>query len=410
MSRLIMRRGPHPGKIYELSADIMAIGSGSKNDIVILDNDISREHCRLIKVMADYEVYDLDAPRGTFVSGQRVNSGGWLLKPGNIIELGDTVTFEYERGGTEVELEQVAVAPVTPSEKPDAATHPSLVMVRGANAGQIVALKEKTITIGRDMSNDIVIQDPEVSRFHARLKWSNTSYSLEDIGSTNGTLLNGATLEANSAKLLHANDIIQFATMAEYQYTWQPDDVQVEEPHRPSRSPSKLGTREFAKLHKLDTNEAKLFVPKNSRQTSQLGTGLQPGALVDHVFVAYAREEWEAIVAPLTMILQDAGYKVWVDQYLVQGGDDWMIAVEQALSECWLLVVIVSPEALNARHVRLAYRYFFNREKPVIPLLYASVDELPLELVNFKLIRYDSHSRKTTFDELIADILQHQKQ
>jgi hypothetical protein len=100
---------------------------------------------------------------------------------------------------------------------------------------------------------------------------------------------------------------------------------------------------------------------------------------------------------------------VWVDQYLTQGGDDWMLAVEQALSECWLLVVVVSPEALNAHHVRLAYRYFFNREKPVVPLVYTNVEQLPMELSNRKLIRYDSHNRKQTFEELAAEIQQRQK-
>jgi pSer/pThr/pTyr-binding forkhead associated (FHA) protein len=406
MTRLIMRRGPNPSKIYELSADVMTIGSGTKNNIVILDNDISREHCRLIRVMADYELHDLSSVRGTFVNGQRVK-GSWLLKPGSIIELGENVTLEYERDTVAAELEKVHV-PVQPHpDKPDPNAHPSLVMTIGSNAGLVYPLKTRTINIGRDLSNDIVVQDPEVSRFHLTLHWADTSYQLEDLGSTNGTLLNGAPFQPNTPTMLHANDLIQIATLAEFRFTWQPDDVQVERPHKPrAQTTGSLGTHEIAQI---ETNEAKLFAPTNKRQTSRLGTGLQPGALVDHIFIAYAREEWESIVAPLTVILQDAGQKVWVDQYLVQGGDDWLLAVEQALSECWFLLVVVSPEALNARHVRLAYRYFFNREKPVIPLLYANVDELPLELRNLKVIRYDSQNRKRTFDELVAEIQSRQR-
>jgi hypothetical protein len=260
------------------------------------------------------------------------------------------------------------------------------------------------VTIGRDLSNDIVVSDPEVSRFHVKLRWSQTSFEVEDLGSTNGTLLNGAHLPAATPKFLHTNDVIQVATLAEFRYTWQPDDVEVEREHKPSKSSAKLGTKEIAQL---ETNESNILGSKK-RRTSQLGTGLQPGALEDHIFITYAREEWEAIVAPLTVILQDAGYNVWVDQYLTQGGDDWMLAVEQALSECWLLVVVVSPEALGSRHVRLAYRYFFNREKTVIPLVYAKVEELPLELANRRIVRYDSRNRKKSFDELIAEIQQRQ--
>ena len=81
-----------------------------------------------------------------------------------------------------------------------------------------------------------------------------------------------------------------------------------------------------------------------------------------------------------------------------------MIAVEQALSECKLLVVVVSPEALESRYVRLAYRYFFNREKPIVPVLYAPVDDVPLELRKHDMLTYSSTDRKKTFDTLIQEV------
>jgi hypothetical protein len=215
-------------------------------------------------------------------------------------------------------------------------------------------------------------------------------------------MLNGVTLPPKTPKLLHANDIVLIATTIELRFTWQPDDVKIEV-EAPKPPPSKTSTKEIKATSQLDTSESNFFA-KSKRQTSNLGTGLQPGSLVDHVFVTYAREEWEAFVAPLTIIMQDAGLKVWVDQYLAQGGDDWMLAVEQALSECKMLVVVVSPEAMASRYVRLAYRYFYNREKPVIPLIYAGVEDLPPEMKNFKTVRYNSHDRKKTFDELIAEV------
>jgi predicted component of type VI protein secretion system len=50
------------------------------------------------------------------------------------------------------------------------------------------------LVIGRDPICDIVINDPEVSRQHARLTRISTGYQLEDLGSTNGTFVNGARL------------------------------------------------------------------------------------------------------------------------------------------------------------------------------------------------------------------------
>jgi hypothetical protein len=50
-------------------------------------------------------------------------------------------------------------------------------------------------TIGRSQENDIVISDPNVSRKHARLSRADNGFVVEDLGSTNGTLLDGAPID-----------------------------------------------------------------------------------------------------------------------------------------------------------------------------------------------------------------------
>ncbi len=50
-------------------------------------------------------------------------------------------------------------------------------------------------SIGRSEENEIVIQDPNVSRRHARLLRSENGFLVEDSGSTNGTLLDGAPID-----------------------------------------------------------------------------------------------------------------------------------------------------------------------------------------------------------------------
>ena len=158
----------------------------------------------------------------------------------------------------------------------------------------------------------------------------------------------------------------------------------------------------------LDTSRAnaKMIKAKSRRTTtSRLGTGLEPGMLEDHIFIAYAREQWEYIVAPLTLGLQDSGLKVWVDQYLIPGGDDWLEAIEQALFECWLLIVVVTPESISTPHVEMEYRYFFNREKPVIPLVVKDLREVPRELRNLKAVVYDPDDPKEAFQKLVFEIM-----
>lgn len=64
----------------------------------------------------------------------------------------------------------------------------------GPTAGKVYDLEKNELFIGRDLNNDIVINDPEVSRRHARLILQGKTYVLEDLGSTNGTVVNGQRL------------------------------------------------------------------------------------------------------------------------------------------------------------------------------------------------------------------------
>ena len=69
-----------------------------------------------------------------------------------------------------------------------------LVMQTGPTPGKAYALDRGEITIGRDVNNEVVINDAEVSRKHARIIIQGDSYVLEDLGSTNGTSIDGQRL------------------------------------------------------------------------------------------------------------------------------------------------------------------------------------------------------------------------
>ena len=69
-----------------------------------------------------------------------------------------------------------------------------IVIRSGPNAGTAYPLEKAELFIGRDLNNEIVINDPEMSRRHARLYLQGANYVLEDLGSTNGTAVNGQRL------------------------------------------------------------------------------------------------------------------------------------------------------------------------------------------------------------------------
>jgi pSer/pThr/pTyr-binding forkhead associated (FHA) protein len=69
-----------------------------------------------------------------------------------------------------------------------------LVMQTGPTPGEVFMLSELEVTIGRESSNAITIIDPEISRQHARLIQQGGSYLFIDLGSTNGSYINGQRL------------------------------------------------------------------------------------------------------------------------------------------------------------------------------------------------------------------------
>lgn len=80
------------------------------------------------------------------------------------------------------------------------------VMQKGPNPGKIYELVQDEITIGRDISNRLVINDPEVSRRHARLTAQSGGYVIEDLGSTNGVFVDGQRLMG--PHLLRAGQVV----------------------------------------------------------------------------------------------------------------------------------------------------------------------------------------------------------
>jgi pSer/pThr/pTyr-binding forkhead associated (FHA) protein len=81
-----------------------------------------------------------------------------------------------------------------------------LIVRRGPQPNQTYDLNKDIITLGRDITNDIVINDPEVSRHHMRMTRGAGGYTIEDLGSTNGTFVNGQRL--TGARPMRPGDMI----------------------------------------------------------------------------------------------------------------------------------------------------------------------------------------------------------
>ena len=68
---------------------------------------------------------------------------------------------------------------------------PSLFVIRGNDQGTRFELDENPLSVGRDASSRFQLRDSEVSRHHAEFRWTDGVHTIVDLGSSNGTFVNG---------------------------------------------------------------------------------------------------------------------------------------------------------------------------------------------------------------------------
>ncbi len=90
--------------------------------------------------------------------------------------------------------------------EPDTVGH-YLVLVEGAEAGRRVELGDAPTTIGRTPGQTLVFADTELSRRHARVSLENDKATIEDLGSTNGTFVDGERL--TSPRVLEDGNVLR---------------------------------------------------------------------------------------------------------------------------------------------------------------------------------------------------------
>jgi len=98
-----------------------------------------------------------------------------------------------------------------------------LTMQRGPMVGKIFELAREVMTIGRDVANDIVVNDAEISRQHVRFTKLGNGYSVEDLGSTNGTFVNSMRLAGQKA--LNSGDMISLGETVVFEYAAMTADM-----------------------------------------------------------------------------------------------------------------------------------------------------------------------------------------
>ncbi|MCH0566613.1 FHA domain-containing protein [Streptomyces sp. MUM 2J] len=164
-----------PGRDYHVGRDPLS-------DIFLDDARVSWRHAVLRPEAGRWVLHDDHSTNGTYVDGHRVQD--------RYVGSGSVIRFGNPADGPRV----VLVSPPEPEPVPERPSEISMPALTGTfrQPTTVRPLPARSVRIGRAADNDLVVDDLTVSRHHAELRFApGTGYEIADVGSHNGTFLNG---------------------------------------------------------------------------------------------------------------------------------------------------------------------------------------------------------------------------
>ncbi|MFI9099528.1 FHA domain-containing protein [Streptomyces fildesensis] len=160
------------------------IGRDPQSDVVLSDDRVSWHHAVLRPAPGHWMLEDDDSTNGTYADGQRVRLSS--VGPGSVIRFGDAAD------GPLAVLSRPAVVRPAEVRRPSSVSHPAATSTfRRPSSVRPLPSAARTVRIGRAPDSDLVVDELVVSRRHAELRAGPDGYEIVDLGSHNGTYLNG---------------------------------------------------------------------------------------------------------------------------------------------------------------------------------------------------------------------------
>jgi pSer/pThr/pTyr-binding forkhead associated (FHA) protein len=198
---------------FDMAAGELTIGRDTDRQLILPSASVSRKHARVIFNGAQPMILDEGSANGVVVDGVRITQPTPIGAMSRI----DVAEFRI----TVVNLDQPAMqqpmqpAMQQPMQMPMGAAQSidtiRLVGEGGPYDGRVFDVPAGPATVGRALDNELVFDDPSLSRKHARITREGPGrLAVEDLGSSNGTYVNGRKAGRNSAG---AGDAIQFGDL-----------------------------------------------------------------------------------------------------------------------------------------------------------------------------------------------------
>ena len=204
------------------------IGRKTTNHIILDEKNVSREHAQILLKEDQYFIQDMGSTGGTKVNGEAVTEKD--IHTGDCIEIGD-FKLHFNSGipeddrtiydaddhtvledGTEMDEDRTLFY-----EEPVA----KLIVDQSDSLEGEFTLEEEETVLGRDEEADITIDDKRISRQHCKISLNDAVYTLTDLGSSNGTFVNGQRI---TEKELADGDKIQVGS-SRFSFSLETNDM-----------------------------------------------------------------------------------------------------------------------------------------------------------------------------------------
>ena len=194
---------------FELAAGELTIGRDGDRQLVLPSASVSRRHARVYIDGGQPCIVDEGSANGVIVDGVRITQPT-VINAATRIDVAEFRLAVESMLATESMPRQPRVTPV-PGTVPSAFPPMRLVAEGGPYDGRVFELGASELAVGRAVDNDVVLDDPSLSRKHAKMyRRGVAELEIEDLGSSNGTFINGRKVGRGG---VHAGDVLRFGEL-----------------------------------------------------------------------------------------------------------------------------------------------------------------------------------------------------
>ncbi len=200
---------PSETKEFPLQGESITLGRSPDNTLVIDQSVVSRHHARLEHTPLGYRIKDLGSANGLAIQGSSIDD--LLLADGDIVSIAGDVQLAFKITQQEGPAATVQFAAPAVAAAAAAKPEPAPVVVAAAAGSTMIGVppepvkiaqkidlrQQPTLSLGRSPDNDLVLDHPSISRYHARIArvGQQDQFFIEDLKSSNGTLVNDQLIE-----------------------------------------------------------------------------------------------------------------------------------------------------------------------------------------------------------------------